>query len=326
MQTGGRQKVLPARETAWVSATGVKLAGRNWATLDDTIVVQPCGGLLRVGERRYRGSLRVFRAEGGSVAVVNDVLIDDYLCGVVPCEIGPINEQTMAAAMAQAVAARSFTISRFGRRPGLGHDLFDSYLRDQEYRGVGAETRLGNEAVRNTAGEVLFCAGAVIEALYHSTCGGQTSQGHQPYLVSVLCAPRPGARAYCADSRYFRWEVIVSRDSLDAVVSRRAGSPRRVRSVRLDKDEGSGRVRRIYFETDRGEVRMSGADFRTALGLRSPNLELSIEPKRVRISGRGWGHGVGMCQEGAIGMARAGATYQQILRHYYPAAELGRLY
>jgi stage II sporulation protein D len=326
LECGSRRRSVAGGEKVSAGAGGVACGGSNWCSLDDTVTVSGHGEFVQVGDRRYRGRLKLFRSPERDLVVVNVVSLDEYLFSVVPCEIGPVNDSTIEAVKAQAVAARSFTLSRLGRRKGLGHDLFDSYLRDQEYRGAGFECELGRQAVLATAGEVLTCNGAPAEALYHGNCGGQTSNGTLPYLKGVLDAPRPGAKAYCADSPHYRWVVTVARDSLDAVVSRLACARRKVKSVRLDADRGSGRVKYLHFATDKGEVRVHGADFRSGMGLKSQNFELSLLAKSASISGRGWGHGVGLCQDGAVAMARAGADYRAILRHYYPELVLGRRY
>lgn len=318
---------MRAGQSITATTDGIMLGDRVWHDLSDTIAVssEP-EGRVRVYDRAYRGSLLVFRSAGGDVAVVNILGLEEYLFGVIPCEIGPINQQTFEAVKAQAVAARSFTLTRLGKRKGLGHDLFDTYARDQEYRGAGRETELGRQAVSATAGEVLLYAGEVAEALYHGNCGGVTSNGSQPYLRSVRDAPGNGCKAYCSGSPNFSWVVSVSRDSLDAVVSRLAGASRKVRSVRLDSDRASGRVKYLHFETGAGKVRVHGMDFRSGMGLKSQNFTMTIRNKTVTISGRGWGHGSGMCQDGAVGMARAGVDYRHILSHYYGGVTLKRVY
>jgi stage II sporulation protein D len=279
-----------------------------------------------VGERSYRGDLAIFRNAESQLCVVNVLGMEEYLFGVVPCEIGPINQQTLEAAKAQAVAARSFTLSRLGRRQGLGHDLFDSFARDQEYRGTGRETEFARLAVLATAGEVLVYHDQPIEALYHGNCGGHTADGSQPYLRGVPDTPTRGGRPFCSGSPNFAWNVTLPLDSLNAVVSRQAGGRRRVRSIRLDADSRSGRVRYAYFTTGQGVVRMHGADVRSGLGLKSQNVTIAVRGTNVAVTGRGWGHGSGLCQDGAIGMARAGRGYRQILMHYYSGVSLKRLY
>lgn len=326
-----RQSVDPNRsiqvsfEGGLVVATGGPASLR---TADTLAVAAGEGGFVRVGDRSYRGRLLLFRSADSDLAVVNVLGIEQYLLGVVPCEIGPINVRTFEAAKAQAVAARSFTMTRLGRRRGLGHDLFDSYLRDQEYRGIERETELSRQAVSATRGEVLEFHNDVCEALYHANCGGVTANGSKPYLKSIPDTPgqRRGRKAYCSGMPNSSWQTSLGRDSLDAVASRLSGKGCRVRAVSLETDRESGRARYINLATDHGSSRVPGSDFRMAMGLRSTAFTASIRGRTVSFTGRGWGHGSGMCQDGAIGMAEAGVSYREILQHYYSGVSLAKRY
>jgi stage II sporulation protein D len=312
-------------EGRFVLATGADAPLRT----ADTLTVTPgADGSVRVGDRSYRGRLLLFRSAGGNLVVVNVLRLEEYLFGVVPCEIGPGEVGTVEAVKAQAVAARSYTMARLGRRQVLGHDLFDSYLRDQEYRGLERETELSRQAVLATRGEVLEYRGEVCEALYHANCGGVTANGSRPYLKSVPDTPghRRGRKAYCSDKPNFSWQADFGRDRLDAVASRLAGKNCRVRRSRLEADRQSGRVRYLHLATDRGNVRLSGSDFRMAMGLKSTIFSMAIRGATVHFTGRGFGHGSGMCQDGAVGMAASGAGYKQILLHYYSGVSLKKRY
>ena len=329
---GSSQQSVPSNQSIQASLDGsqvVAMSGSATLRSADTVAVTPReGGLVRVGDRSYRGRLILFRSAQGDLAVVNVLGLEDYLLGVVPCEIGPINSRTLEAAKAQAVAARSFTISRLGRRKGLGHDLFDSYLRDQEYRGIEREIALSRDAVSATRGQAIEFRDEVCEALYHGNCGGVTANGSRPYLRSVADTPghRRNAKAYCSDRPNSSWQVSVLRESLDAVVGRAAGRRCRVRRAGLETDGQSGRVRYVDLTTDLGSVRLSGSDFSLAMGLRSTAFTVSIRDRTVCLSGRGWGHGSGMCQDGAVAMAEAGASYREILEHYYAGVILKQRY
>ena len=325
------RSVEPNQSIRVTYEAGLVLA--TWGTTSlrtaDTLAVAPGkDGFVRVGDRSYRGRLLLFRSADGDLAVVNVLGLEEYLLGVVPCEIAPINVRTLEAAKAQAVAARSFTITRLGRRRGLGHDLFDSYLRDQEYRGIERETELSREAVLATRGEVLESRGDVCEALYHANCGGVTANGSQPYLKSVRDTPghRRDRKAYCSGKPSFSWQADFPKESLDAVASRLSGKKCRVRGSRLDADRQSGRVKYLQLSTDRGSVRLPGSDFRMAMGLKSTSFSLAIRGGTVHFIGRGSGHGSGMCQDGAVAMAGAGASYRQILLHYYSGVSLRKRY
>ncbi len=322
---------LAPRETVVVlsePSPAFRLPERPEIRFKDTLVCRPgVAGLIQIGDRQYRGSISAFAASTGELVLVNVLPLEEYLCSVVSCEINATDPAIAEAVKAQAVAARSFTLARIARRRCEGHDVWDIYLRDQEYRGAGSETELARQAVLATHGQALYYQGSPAEALYHANCGGRTSDGFQPFLKGVVDAPGPKRRPYCADRPGHTWEVRLSRDSLESAVARAAGTSRiRIRGVALDKDERSGRVRYLKFTTDKGEVRLTGADFRTTLGLRSQNVEIRLGHTNVTISGHGWGHGFGMCQDGAVGMARSGADFRAILKHYYTGVELRQLY
>jgi len=322
---------VPVRIAA-ANGLQVTVAGKTWQRLTPPLVCEPAaGGRIRVGNRTYRGQLRVFPAADQGLVVVNVVGLEEYLYGVVPCEIGPITPATLAAAKAQAVAARSFTLARLAKRKGLDYQLSDSYLQDQEYQGAGRETELARKAVDATSGEVLYYHGVVAEALYHGNCGGVTADGPQPFLRSVPDTPghRPRAKPFCAGSENFTWKTTLPRDSLERTVARlgRTGFDRvPVRRCRLFRDRPGHRVVQLEFQTNKGVYRLSGADFRFALGLKSQWFEMQLHHSSVTFVGRGWGHGMGLCQDGAVAMARQGYNYRQILNHYYPGVVLKRAY
>ncbi len=320
-----RRSAGPGEPVALSRAGGLRvtIGNRGPVPAADTVELRAAGeGLLEVGDRRYRGRLRAFVASD-ELVVVNVLPMDDYLYGVVPCEIGPITSETFEAVKAQAVAARTFTFSRFGRRKGLGHDLFDSYARDQEYRGAGSESELGRRAVDATRGEVLTWRGDIIEALYHGNCGGVTCSGDAPYLAGVR--DTPGHRSgtpFCSGGKYHRWEKEFDRAEFDRGLARAAGIAAGTRISRYRPVREGNRVNKLVHETARGERTVSGFAVRMELGLRSRWFDIAVRGERVTVTGRGWGHGRGMCQDGAVEMARRGHDYRRILRHYYSGVSI----
>jgi stage II sporulation protein D len=175
---------------------------------------------------------------------------------------------------------------------------------------------------------VLTYGGDVCVALYHANCGGVTSNGSEPYLRSVPDTPgkRRNAKAYCSGDPNFRWKLSVGRESLNSVVSRIGCVKAKVRSARLETDKESGRVKYLHFVTDKGNVRVQGSDFRAGMGLKSQNFTMAIRGSTTVFDGRGWGHGSGLCQDGAIGMAQSGVGYKDILHHYYSGVSLTKKY
>jgi len=165
----------------------------------DTLLVTPDGnGYSGWSGRWYRGSFRIHASQPEGLTLVNEVPLESYLRGVLPEEIGQPPDSDYEAVKAQAVAARSYTLSYLGRRAPLGFDLWAS-VEDQVYGGTARENEQSNRALRATAGEVLLSEGTPIRALYSSACGGRTSNVEDvwpwpwtPYLRSVRDAEGPG--------------------------------------------------------------------------------------------------------------------------------------
>ena len=304
----------------------------------------------------YRGEIEVFAASPGSLSVGNILSVESYLRGVVPLEIGRRPIEDLEAVKAQAVAARTYAVAASGSRARGSFDVFPT-VEDQVYGGIDAEEPVSWRAITETEGIIAKHDGSPITAYFHSSCGGRTEAREEiwelpdlPYLKSVRDTPggsRDLGLAYCRDAASFTWtetwsgkEIadLVERH-LPAVASTPVGQPvGRVRDLRVTARTPSGRVRWLTVETDGGTYRVFGDRVRwllrrsgTARILQSAWFDVEAERKGGRVTkvvaeGRGFGHGVGMCQHGALGMARQGYTYDEILEHYYHGIELVRAY
>ena len=311
--------------------------------------------LVRFKGKRYRGVLRTVNTDSG-VLVVNVLPLDQYLKGVVPLELGERPTAERAALEAQAIAARSYTVSRLvAARAGRGRsehfDLVPSTA-DQVYGGADAERPNASAAVDVTKGVVLRYGNRVISAPYSSACGGETALAQEvwrsngePYLQRISDRiPGRGERYYCDIAPRFYWERDLSGAELDQVVTRYLGSiarvpsggPGSVQDLRVAERFPSGRVKVLELRTSRGTFDLGGNEVRNVLrtpsgeALPSSYFSLSVENAsagitRVVLRGNGYGHGVGMCQWGAIGRARAGQSARAILRTYFPGTTLGSI-
>ena len=298
-----------------------------------------------VAGRPYRGSAELRVADDGRVSAINVLPLEDYLLGVVPLEIGPRQPDELAAVEAQAVAARTYAVAQLGGQLDQGFDLFGT-VDDQAYGGMAAERDESTRAVRRTAGQILLFAGRPIRAYYHSTCGGRTAPVEEvmdrpsaPYLRSVP-DQRPDGTDYCSASPRYRWSVVWSPTDLDAVSRAGLAAHFMVPSGELGRIDGlevvertpSGRVKDLSFRGAGVELVLSRLDIRRALphdGRILNSTDFSVIEHAdglVELQGRGYGHGAGMCQWGAIGRARAGQSYEQILDTYYPGAVLVNAY
>jgi len=348
--TGGADAQLAmsvaGRSVSFVDRTG---SSRNVA-LPASVVTADVGATVSINRRRYRGELSLVATDSG-VRVINRVGIEAYLRGVVPRELGVRGEADRAALEAQAVAARSYALTRLGNT-SRAYDV-TATTTDQVYGGVDAENAVADAAIAATAGLVLTYNGRAVSAPYHSTCGGSTAtpdelwrSESEPFLQRVSDRIPGTDRFYCDIAPRFRWERSWSGDTLTAIVERYirsyaqvpAGPIGNVRSIEIDGRTASGRVAAIWVETDRGRYRVRGNDVRYVL--RSPGSELLnstyFSPEllsrpdgrvaRLTVRGLGYGHGVGMCQWGAIGRARAGQDFRTILRTYFPGTTVARAY
>jgi SpoIID/LytB domain protein len=303
---------------------------------------------ISVNGHPYRGVLEVIRDEGGAwLRVLNLLYLEDYLKGVVPAEIGRLDRREMEALKAQAVAARTYCLSRRGQHADLGYDL-EATVSDQVYKGVEGEDPLASQAVEATSEEVLFQGGKLVQAYYHANSGGQTEDVNQVWGKPGQAYLRPVEdEQFCSWSDNYRWKETWTAEALrnnvenflrstDALPSGQLGD---LLDLRVIRRVPSGRAELLEVVTDKGSYRISGDKIRWALRrgsdpnsiLPSTRFDLEIQRDqngsigRITASGKGNGHGVGMCQTGAIGMARLGYSYKDILAFYYPGTKLARL-
>ena len=308
-------------------------------------------GLLSVGGKQYRGELIVLAGDSGP-QVVNRLPLEDYLRGVVPLEIGNRPAGERAAAEAQAVAARSYALARLrGASAGAAGWELRAGTIDQVYGGADAEREVCDAAVAGTAGLVLTYAGRLVNTPYHSTCGGNTAEPTEvwkargePHLQRVSDRMPGTDRCWCDPAPRFAWTRRleqaelgrVLRKHLGEVASVPAGGVGVVRELRVEETTGSGRVAALTIVADRGLYRLRGNEIRAVLRtpagemlnstyftVQRPPAARGESPAVATLVGRGYGHGVGMCQWGAIGRARAGQDYRAILRTYYPGTSVG---
>lgn len=358
--TPTRPTKIPAAESWSLKADGGRLVvtdgqGRRRGVTADTVFA--CsddleGGPLLLGDRPYRGEFLAWAA-GDRVTLVNVLDLECYLAAVIPVELGPQPPSREAALRAQTVAARSYTLAMMGRWADRGFDLLAT-VEDQVYGGLAAERPGCTAAVEETRGVVGVSEGAPIRAFYSSACGGHTAAPEEvwkrpaaPYLRGVRDMAGRADRSFCSGSPLFRWTEEWTGAQFEPLV--RGGLNRarpgwdekkhgRLTGVSLQGRSGSQRAAPLRLSFQHGHIDLSGDEVRWTVrrpggeGLRSALLT-SVKATsrkgritRVRISGQGYGHGVGMCQYGAMGMAEAGYSYEQIFRFYYRGAELRRYY
>ncbi|MCT0229060.1 SpoIID/LytB domain-containing protein [Synechococcus sp. CS-1331] len=297
------------------------------------------GGDFQLKQRGYRGRLQVL-VGGSGLRAINHVGLESYLPSVVGSEMPASWPQ--AALRAQAVAARTYALRQ--RKPADPFDL-SATVSSQVYKGVDAETPSTREAVLSTRGQVLMYGSSLANAVFHSSSGGATENSGDlwsqqlPYLVSVP--------DFDQASPVQAWQQRLEPEQLQQAFAEIGGAQR----IDVLSTTSTGRVRQARVSGPSGTLVVSGAQLRSRLGLRSTMVRFELVPSELAALpplpllpeqfevggfqpqvqlplpsllavGRGYGHGVGMSQWGALGLAQRGQSYDQILRHYYRGTEL----
>jgi SpoIID/LytB domain protein len=312
-------------------------------------------------DRSFRGTLQLTVDRLGTLAVVNLVKLEELLKGLVPAEI--YARAHMEALKAQAVTARGEVLAKVGTKHLADPYLLCSEQHCAVYRGRTGEAASTSAAVEATRGEALFSkdGGRLVDSVYSAVCGGHTEnneivwggppdpslRGRPDTLGPVAAQPSPTRLeeflnapelpAACRLSSFaqpnkFRWGKRFTPAQVNAFTEKLGVGP--VQAMKLTERGVSGRARVLTISGERGATQIRGElNIRRLFGMLNSSMAL-LEAERDgegRIThwvfwGGGWGHGVGMCQTGAIGRAEAGHRYREILRHYYNGAEVAPIY
>ena len=311
-------------------------------------------------DRRYRGEVIVAVDPSAQLTVVNRLPMEEMLRGIVPSEIFP--SAPRQALEAQAITARSELLAKLGVQNRAYPYLVCATVQCQVYGGMDKEKPETDEAIKRTRGKMLFNEdGHLVDAVYHACSGGHTENNEyvwpgppEALLRGKLDAPKGTKSPWPAGmipsetelrafldtrpktlypatkgipNRVLRWTRELTPHDLDTFVNARFDIGH-VTSIEVVSRGVSGRVRHVRFVGEHGEADVHGElRVRRLLGnLRSGLFVIDALDDHWLFTGAGYGHGVGMSQYGAIGMAERGKSAVQILRHYYSGAEVGSVY
>jgi len=282
---------------------------------------------LTVNGQRYRGNLVARRTPEGQLQLINTLPVEDYLYGVLGGESFPT--WPTATLEAQAIIARSYALWRMADRRDEPFDLYATVM-DQNYLGMAKEDPRLTAAVDRTAGMVLLYQMKLFRCYYHSTCGGHTEAVNdvfpEPPLLPLSAVPCQ----FCKESKHFSWKRTLTKAEIGDSLAKKGYSATRVASLAVASRTAAGRAKEITVGLPGGkQLTILASNFRLAVGpgtLPSVWAEARDLGTSIEFTGHGFGHGVGLCQWGAKGMADARHSAAEILRHYYPGAQLVRLY
>lgn len=286
----------------------------NYDDVISPLLIESWDSPVNVDNVPYRGIIELHNVLG-KIFVINVLSINEYLYGVVPSEIPA--SWNIEALKAQAVSARTYTYHHLKNGSNSIYNL-DSTTKFQVYKGYSAETAETNKAVDETSGIVILYKNAPIVAFFHSACGGRTvddkyvwNGDDKSYLKSINCP-------YCKNSPNYEWEERITLDQIKTALTSKYRRVGKITGVNLKRNDG--RVNLIVISHRNGAVKMSGNDFRLLFPdkkIRSLYFSAAKVNDGLILRGHGWGHGVGMCQWGAKGMAEAGRDFKDILNFYY---------
>ncbi|MDA0674524.1 MAG: SpoIID/LytB domain-containing protein [Cyanobacteria bacterium] len=304
----------PAGRSLVVEAQGNRIKAGDRSS--SAFWVEPSsGGYVFIGDRWYRGRVLVIPG-GNGLTAINYVDLEQYLYSVVGGEMP--TSWPLEALKAQSVSARSYVLYHRQRNRNPNYDV-GSTTAWQVYGGLEEEAASTQTAVEATRGQVLTYNGQIIEAVFHSASGGHTEN-----VEDVWSQPVPYLRAvqdFDAGSPVYQWTVSFS---LREFGQRVPGVGNLIAAAPV-RTTPRGRIVDMRLEGDSGSRVVSGNDLRRALNLRSTLFSIAVTGTQVQISGRGFGHGVGLSQWGAHNLAQQGYTYQQILAHYYQGVQLSQI-
>lgn len=308
-------------------STGIRVGDRVLAGALECKVVPMGGSPLKLEDKPYDGELLLTTDKVGGLRVVNNVPLEAYVAGVIGSEM--VLSWPDAALRAQAIASRTYAAYHVLHHGGSDHDVARD-TRSQMYG--GAPNDRARVLVHATEGRVLVWQGKVFEAFFHSTCAGHTASAawvlgvpEIPPLAGAVCGK-------CLASKHATWTKEVGAAELAKALAPFGVKPplSRVEAVQwpAPSSESIGYVKEVKVTHAAGETTIEGTKLRRACELKSTAFDVATGSGGLSVvfTGKGWGHGAGLCQYGAKGCAEEGMNEDQILERYYPSAEIARLY
>jgi stage II sporulation protein D len=362
LQGGGEARRLPGPLTAAVFEEGMRITdgrGAHWRYPGNVEVsALSAEGMLKIETAVYAGRLRILvrAGEGGTPArldVIEVVPIETYIAGVAVSEM--LRNWSLPAFQVQSVAARSYAMHQRLRSQGMGRDFdLDSTVIDQAYNGWTDHAH-ARQGTAETRGMILMWQGRPLRAYYSSTCGGRTAGAAEIWPTGTgfefnLDAPiQANDREHqCQISTSYTWEVSRTVAELSTrmrewgkVNGHTLRGIGQFRSVSIAESNSAGRPVHYTVVDDKGTRFRVGAEhlrnacnmrvaslpeITMAIRVRSGDLTMDTRGQQVTIRGRGFGHGVGMCQWCAEGMAKRGDGWREMLSRFYPGAGIERMY
>ncbi|MDD5503969.1 MAG: SpoIID/LytB domain-containing protein [Candidatus Omnitrophica bacterium] len=304
-------------------AGGIKFGDRIFSAKAICLVPQKQPAIY-LNRRLYKGNLKIIRADARRLMAINEVGLEDYIKGVLYHEVS--HRWPMEAIKAQAVVSRTYALYQIEENRHRHYHLH-SDISSQVYNGVYAQRYRTNKAVDETKGMVLMWKNRPLAAFFHATCGGHTEKASRLWQMDE--APLAGVECgYCKNSPYYSWLYETDIQAFEEILKAKGYKVNGIRRVSTAGKDNNGRVGSIVIEANDITTTVTAKDLRSLIGpalIKSTNFNIFIDGDKLRVKGKGWGHGVGMCQWGAFSMAKKKKPFRDILSYYYPGAKIEAL-
>ncbi|RVU55280.1 SpoIID/LytB domain-containing protein [Anaerosphaera multitolerans] len=276
-------------------------------------------GYLKL-KNEYRGYIS-FRVVENKLLVINSLELEDYLKGVVPRELSP--SYPIEALKAQAICSRSFALKNINKYEKYGYNLDDT-TNCQAYEGKTIENEKTNQAVDETKGIYALYNGKIANTIYGASSGGVTANADDVWSGDAVEYLKTLEDPY---SNNYTWEHKLSVEEVNKAIKSASHEIGDFLNFNIKEIDSSGRIKTIELIGTENTVAVTGNNFRNIFGnmkLKSTLFNITIEDDQVIFKGKGFGHGVGMSQLGAVEMAKTGKTANDIISFYFPGVILNK--
>ncbi len=311
------------KSTVSVQNGGINIGNKHYNN-SELRITSLRDGEIELNNIRYRGEFRILQQFNNKFSIIEEAPLESFVAGALGSEMPQTwNDEALRA---QAVTIRTYAMYKTKMRRS---EVYHLDMLDIAYRGKAGETARLNRLVQETKGIVMAYNGNVFPSYFHSTCGGHTEDIYHifgkpsiPPLSGVSCN-------YCNNSKFSNWSIDISKADIEKKLREANIYVSNISTVKTTYPGAGNHGSRIELVSTDGTKEMNANDFRLLIGpnhLYSTAFHSKNNGKCITFSGRGWGHGVGLCQYGAETMAEKGFKWTDILKHYYPKIELVRMY
>ena len=307
-----------------LSSESTHNAPTTFIKADGNVCIVTNNSYVQLKKSKYSGKLILVPNQDDRFSILEEIGIEEYLPGVIEGEM-PImwNDDAL---LAQVIAVRTYAIYKRKIRTNA---LYHINKLDLAYKGSYLSQDKTKEIVDKTRGTVMVYDWKLFPGYFHSTCGGHTEDINLVFNLKSI-PPLSGVDCgYCTNSKYYHWKKILGKKDIQNKLNSAKSKIKRIRNISTEQIGPGGHCSTIKIDHAGGTKRVNANDFRLIIGpnnLRSTSFSIKSSGSSFVFDGKGWGHGVGLCQYGTQNMAKSGFRWFDILRYYYPEIDLVKIY